>query len=99
MLVLLAYSVSSYGQFFGRAIDVQTGQPVEGAKILKDNTTLAVTSPSGHFSFSGDSSIRVTLSHPAYKIMKELIEPGRELFFLLIPSEQKLMKSPFPPHS
>lgn len=90
MLVLLAYSVSSYGQFFGRAIDAQTGQPVEGAKILKDNTTLAVTSPSGHFSFSGDSSIRVTLSHPAYKIMKELIEPGRELFFLLIPSEQKI---------
>ncbi|WP_157202418.1 TonB-dependent receptor [Marinilabilia salmonicolor] len=90
MLVLLAYSASSYGQFFGRIVDAQTGQPVEGAKLLKDKSTLAVSSHSGHFSFSGDASMQVTVSHPDYKTMQESIEPDRELFFLLIPSELKI---------
>ncbi len=90
MLVLLTSTVSSYGQFFGRVIDAQTGQPVNGAKLIQDKTTLTVSSPTGHFSFPGDSAILVTVSHPAFKSMQEMIEPGRQMFFLLIPSEQKI---------
>ena len=90
MLVLLTSTVSSYGQFFGRVLDAQTGQPMNGAKLLQDKTTLTVSSPTGHFSFPGDSAILVTVSHPAFKSMQEMIEPGRQMFFLLIPSEQKI---------
>ncbi len=90
LLVLLGIFTNSYGQFFGRCIDAQTGEAIAGAIIRKGGNILATSNPSGHFSFEGDSLLVVTVQHPDYKPMKEQISPNRELFFLLTPARQKI---------
>jgi iron complex outermembrane receptor protein len=90
LLVLLMVSTGSYGQFFGRCIDAQTGEPVAGATIRKSGETLAPSGPAGHFSFEGDSSVWVSVQHSDYRNMKEQISPNQELFFLLTPAQQKI---------
>jgi len=90
LLVLPVFSTGSYGQFFGRCIDAQTGRAISGATIQHSGEIIAISEPSGHFSFQGDSSIRVIVEHPDYKSMREHISPNRELFFLLTPSEHNI---------
>jgi iron complex outermembrane receptor protein len=90
LLVLLGISTNSYGQFFGRCIDAQTGEAIAGATIQKSGEILTSSDRSGHFSFEGDSAMTVSVQHPDYKTMKEEISPNRELFFLLTPAQQKI---------
>ncbi len=83
-------STGSYGQFFGRCIDAQTGEAVAGATIRKSGEIIATSDPSGDFFFQGHSVIIVSVQHPDYKTMEEQISPNRELFFLLTPDQQKI---------
>lgn len=80
----------SHGQIQGRSLDAQTGQPVQGAEIKKQDSTMTRTNRSGHFSFESKGSIKITIIHPGYDPMSGNVNPGDDNLFLLNPSDREL---------
>jgi iron complex outermembrane receptor protein len=90
MPVLLLFPNSSYGQIFGRCLDAQTGQPVSGAKIVYESTSIAQTRSTGKFSISKDSSVFVFVLHNQYKAQQKRLLPGKENIILLTPYAESI---------
>ncbi|MFW5754715.1 MAG: TonB-dependent receptor, partial [Marinilabiliaceae bacterium] len=88
--LLLLFPGRSHGQIRGRCLDAQTGQPVRGAEIQKQDTTMASTNRSGHFSFESTTNTSITIIHPGYDPISGKVEPGDDNLFLLNPSDQEL---------
>ena len=88
--LLLLLPAWSHGQIQGRCLDAQTGQPVQGAEIQKQDSTITQTNHSGHFSFESNNSITVTINHPGYDPMSGKVNPGDDNLFLLNPSDREL---------
>lgn len=91
--LLLGHLAAAQSELTGKIVDADTGEPVFGANVFIENTTIgAVSDPDGKFTLTGSFSeyARIVTSHIAYKSKTLAINGRKVVNFTLRPTVREL---------